>query len=280
MPQTSRRARMVITFAALLAAGTAMSATSVSGADLRIGGTGGALETMRLLGDEFTKVHPDTKVTVLPSLGSGGGIKAVLTGSIQVGVSARPLEDKERALGASEMEYGRTPVVFVVPASSKVSSINVEELVAIYAGKRDKWPDGTKIRIVLRPKGDSDSELVKNISPAVAAAKTAAEARPGMLFAVTDQDNADNLQRTPGSFGTMTLAQIITEKHTMRPLSFNGVKASPKALADGSYPLHKRLFLVLRANPTPEAQRFVAFAQSKPGQAILARTGHQTPATR
>ena len=49
-------------------------------ADLTVGGTGADPTTMRVLGDAFEKAHPGTTVNVLPSLGSGGGVKVVLAG--------------------------------------------------------------------------------------------------------------------------------------------------------------------------------------------------------
>jgi phosphate transport system substrate-binding protein len=44
---------------------------------LKIGGTGAALGTMRLLGDAIMRSRQTATIEVLPSLGSGGGIKAL-----------------------------------------------------------------------------------------------------------------------------------------------------------------------------------------------------------
>ena len=63
--------------------------------EIKIGGTGAALGTMQVLAQAYAKTRPDAKITVLPSMGSGGGIKAVLAGAIQIGVSSRPLSEAD-----------------------------------------------------------------------------------------------------------------------------------------------------------------------------------------
>lgn len=57
---------------------------SAAETSLRFGGTGGSLGPMRQLSEAFMKVNPDVAIEVLPSLGSGGGIKAVLAGAIDL----------------------------------------------------------------------------------------------------------------------------------------------------------------------------------------------------
>lgn len=245
--------------------------------EIKIGGTGGALATMQLLGDAYNKNHPEVKITVLPSLGSSGGIKAVLAGAIQIAVSSRPIQASETGLGASAFEYARTPFVFVVSLKSKTQAITVTDLVDIYSGTRDRWPDGARIRLVLRPVGDSDSDMVKSISPEVKQATLLAEKRPGMLFAVTDQEAADNTEKIDGAFGTSTLAQIISEQRALKPLRFNSVEPSAKTVADGSYPYFKRLFIVTSPKASASVQQFAEFIRSAAGRAILARTGHAPP---
>jgi phosphate transport system substrate-binding protein len=242
--------------------------------DIRLGGTGAALGTMQILADAYTRQHADTRITVLPSMGSGGGIKAVLAGAIQIGVSARPLKEAEKQAGGAEVEYGRTPFVFATPSAGTPTGITTQGLADIYAGRLEAWPDGSKIRLVLRPLGDSDSETIKSISPALRDAKTAAEQRKGMLFTVTDQETADNLEKIPGALGPTTLALMLSEKRALKALTLDGVMPSAKSVADGSYPLYKQLFIVTSAQPSLAVQGFVSFVRSPAGRDILAQTGH------
>lgn len=261
--------------ARLLLSGVLVGAVfSVSAEQIKIGGTGGALGTMRLLAQAFEANHPADGVRVLPSLGSSGGIKALLAGAIQVAVSARPLKDAETAKGAVQQAYGRTPFVFATHADTPAVDISMRELVDIYAGNRQRWSDGSRIRLVLRPLGDSDSKIVRSISPAMRDAKRLAERRKGMLFAVTDQDAADNLEKIPGSLGTTTLAQILAERRAIKALRLEGVEARAQSLADGSYPLSKQFFIVTTPSASPQVRAFVDFVRSAAGRDVLEQVGH------
>ncbi|MDZ4076272.1 MAG: substrate-binding domain-containing protein [Hylemonella sp.] len=249
-------------------------AAAVRAEQIRIGGTGAALATLQALAQAHGKKHPETRFEVLRSLGSNGGIKAVLAGSIQLAVSSRSLKEEELRQGARQVELGRSPFAFAVARSSKVTGLSTAELVDIYAGKTEQWPDGQKIRLVLRPVGDTDSEMVKSLSPEVRAAKVAAEQRKGMPFAVSDQDAADSLEKIPGALGVITLAQLLSENRPFKALRLNQVEPSVKNIENGSYPLYKTLYLITGPASPAGAQQFVAFVQSPAGRAILQRLGY------
>ena len=250
------------------------AAAAVRAQEIKIGGTGAALGTMQLLSQAYARNQADAKITVLPSMGSGGGIKAVLAGAIQIGVSSRPLSEAESKAGAMAIEYGRTPFVFATSAASKVTGITTQNLVDYYAGTVDAWPDGSKLRLVLRPIGDSDSETIKAMSPAMREAKSAAEQRKGMVFTVSDQATASAIEKVSGALGPSTLALLISEKRTLKALTLDGVVPSAQTLANGSYPLYKQLLVVTGPKTPPEAQAFVTFVQSATGREILQQTGH------
>lgn len=252
----------------------ALWASTAQAQALKLGGTGAALGTMKILAEAYARQQPGFSLDVLPSMGSGGGIKAVLAGAVQIAVSARPLQDKEIQAGAVAVEFGRTPFVFATQAATKARGINTQNLSDIYAGRLERWPDGQAIRLVLRPIGDSDSETIKAMSPALGQAKAAAEQRKGMLFAVTDQEAADALEKTPGSFGPTTLALLLSEKRALKALVLDGVAPDARSIADGRYPHFKTMLLVTGPKSPPEVQGFVNFVRSAGGREILARCGY------
>ena len=267
--------------ACLTLAGTLLlcSGPDAHAEEIRIGGTGAALGTMQLVATAFERVHPEHHVTVMPSMGSKGGIKAVQAGAISLAVSSRPLSADEVAKGLVSTPYGRTPLVFATSSSQQTRTLTLswQALTETYAGQRTQWPDGSRIRLVLRPLGDADTELVKAASPALREAVGLAEQRKGMVFAVTDQEAADQLEKVPGALGPLTLAQILSEKRPLKALPLNGVTPDATTLADGTYPLHKELLFVTGAKPASAVQSFMAFVRSPAGRSVLVQNGHWIP---
>lgn len=197
---------LVLTFTMFYFTITACSAA------ITIGGTGNALGTMRWIVEAYQKANPEVKITVLPSIGSSGAIKAVPLGRIQIGLSARPLKEAELEKGIVAVEYARTPTVFAVSNKTKIDAVTQSQLVDMYKGVLKQWPDGSTIRPVIRQAGDDNTKQIKALSPELEKAIEFAEAQKGFLFASTDQEAVDKIEKAPGSFGVTSLALLLSEK--------------------------------------------------------------------
>lgn len=250
---------------------------AATGQEIRIGGTGNALGTMRKLGDAYMQSHAGAKVTVLNSLGSNGAIKAVSKGALDIGLASRSLSAEELAEGGVATEYARTATVFTVAAKSPVTAITRQQIIDIYLGTLKLWPDGTPIRLVVRQLGDDNTRQIRGLSADIDKAISASEVRPGLVHAMTDQDTADSIETIPGAIGVTTLALIRSEGRSLRALKLDGVDPTPQRAAAGEYPIVKRFFLITRTASSTNVVKFIEFVQSPQGRAILAQTGHWMP---
>lgn len=242
---------------------------------MKIGGTGAALGTMQVLAEAFKKSHPDAQVLIVPGLGSGGGRKALLGGAIDIAITSKATNSVEKLEGAVAMVYGRSPFVFATSKKNPASALTTDEIIAIWNGKTTTWPNGQRLRLILRPATDSDTDVLKSISPAMEQAVKNALAREGMQMAITDHDSANAIETVPGALGTSTLALINSEKRSLKALAINGVTPSPKTIADGTYPYFKSMYLLTKAKqPSQATQEFVSFVLSTRGREILAQLGH------
>jgi phosphate transport system substrate-binding protein len=125
----------------------------------------------------------------------------------------------------------------------------------------------------MRPKTETDIILVKKISSEVANAVEIAFNKVGLPMAMTDQDCLDMLEKTSGGFVISTMGQIISEKRTLKILSFNGVTPSLKTLADGSYPLFRELYFVTKTESSGPVRKFIDFSGSSSGRSIMEEVG-------
>ncbi len=245
--------------------------------EIKIGGTGNALGTMRLLGNAYMKVNPGAKVVVLGSIGTSGAIKAVPKRAIDIGLSSRSLSAEELSAGSVATEYARTTTVLAVSNKLKITGITRAQLADVYTGKLASWPDGTAVRPVMRQPGDDNTKQIRGLSPAVEAALVVAENRPGLNFAVIDQEAADKIESVPGAIGVTTLALIKSEERPLRALKLDGVEPTPANGASGDYPIAKRFFFITHPEPSPQVKQFMAFVASGPGREILIQAGHWIP---
>lgn len=259
----------------LLGGALILGAAFHAGAEaVRVGGTGAALGTMRLLADALAKQSSTAHdVTLVPNLGTSGGLRALQAGAIDLALTSRPLTPQETAAGLIGFEYGRSPFVFIT-SKPGVKNVTPSAVADFLSGRAPSWPDGQPVRVVLRPTSDGDNVYLASFSPDIAAALKIAHKRPGMVVAPTDQDAADEAERLPGSLAVSTLALILSERRKLNVIAFNGVAPSVRTLADGAYPYYKPLVMVTRGAPSGAALRFIEFTKSPRGRAILEANGH------
>ncbi len=239
---------------------------------VQIGGTGMGLEMARILTAAMADSGARIPVNILPSLGSSGGIDALLDGVLDIALSARPLKPTEIAKGVHDAACIRTPFVLATSLMTATGFAR-SEVAALFAAPDAVWPDGKPLRIVLRTRDDSDNLFLADNFPGMSAALQAARKRPDVPVAATDQDNAELAQKITGSLTVMSLLQIMAERLPLKSLALDGVQPTLDNLVAGTYAPSKTLCLVLSRQPSEGAQRIVAFARSAAGIRLFRATG-------
>jgi len=254
-----------------------ISSSSTAAQKIVIGGTGNALGTMKLLSEKYQELHPEIEITVLPSIGSSGAIKAVPLGKIDIGLSSRPFKETEFTGGATALEYARSPTVIAVSNRLSETDITVDMLSDIYMGKMKKWKNGDLIRPILRQANDGNTKQLNQLSEKLMKALIVAENNDDFLFASTDQEAVDKLENIPGSIGVTTLALILSEKRDLHAMSLDGIEPSVQNSEMERYPMAKQYFFILPKNISTHALDFVHFVQSPVGKSILESYGNYAP---
>jgi phosphate transport system substrate-binding protein len=245
---------------------------SANAQTLRVGGTGSAVGMMKTLGEAFSAANPGTRLDIVPSLGSSGGIAAVRDGALDLAVSARDLKQDEVAASLRAMHFATSPFG-LVSSNSAPGDIRSVDVAAVYASALSTWPDGTPVRVILRPRSESDSTLLGATFPGMAAAIATMREHRDVPVAATDQDNVRMAERIDGSLVGASLTQVLMEKPRLRFVTIDGVMPSLENLAGGSYPYGKKFYLVRSARHNPAAERFLEFLRSPAGERLLWQAG-------
>jgi phosphate transport system substrate-binding protein len=94
---------------------------------------------------DYNKLHPDIQINY-QSIGSGGGIRQLLSGTVDFGASDAPMNDEQ--LGQAKIKILHFPTVlgadvatYNIPGVSQELNFTPDALVGIYLGKITKWND-------------------------------------------------------------------------------------------------------------------------------------------
>ncbi|MCF1184062.1 substrate-binding domain-containing protein [Marichromatium gracile] len=242
---------------------------------LRIGGTGGALGVAEALAARYGACCGE-QPRVLPSLGTGGGVRALADGHLDIALAGRALTDAERERVAEVRVFARSPLLFVAHPGVAVDSVDIAQLVAIYRGERATWPDGSPCRPVLRAEYDAETMLLRDLDPRLNEALDRAFTRPDLVVTLTAQENAAVLGRVPGSFGYLSRAQWVAESVPLQVLRLDGQEPTLEAVAAGRYPLVAE-FTLLFDGSDARVGHFVEFVFSSAGRAVIETGGAVVP---
>ena len=146
---------------------------------MRVGGVGAAMGMLPHLFAAFDRSEA-IKLVVIPSLGTSGGLRALSEGVLDMAMSGRALTPAELAQGLTPRLEVRTPFLLVTSHPSSEWSREHRGRRHLQAAK-PTWADGSPIRIILRPKSDSDTVVLGGLFPDMAAAIEAGAQAPGFV---------------------------------------------------------------------------------------------------
>lgn len=237
---------------------------------LVLAGSGSNLPITRSLVDGFRRQGPTP--VVQPSIGSGGGIRALLDGVIDIALVSRPLKERERALGLVSVPYARVPVVVAVHSDVPDRAISTPELVAVYAGHRHTWSDGSRISVLQRERGDSSHRAVGSVVAGFEETNEDAYREDRWRVLYHDDAMTDALDSTPGSIGLFGQGAIPPTR-SIRALEIDGIMPTVEAVRQQRYPFTKDLAFVTLGEPKGRLAAFIDFVRSPEGQRIIEQAG-------
>lgn len=257
--------------------GEVQAATPVRAEDGRVhvAGSGSCIPMARMLAGAFIQ-QGDVAPEVHASIGSGGGLRALRDGAIDLALVSRPLRPAEEADGLVYTPFARIPVVVAAGLDVPDRSLTEAQLEALFGGVQTQWSDGSTVVLLLREEGDSSHRVVGSVLPGFAEA-TGRSRADGRRVLYQDGAMQVALANTPGALGLHGNG-VDASLAGFRALAVDGVEPTGANVESGRYPFVKELAFVTQGPPSGEAAAFVSFALSSQGRALIRMRGG-VPAT-
>ncbi len=209
----------------------------------------------------FEARYPEVRVDVQTG-GSSRGIADVVTDLADIGMSSRALKPSEAA-DRQTWTVAMDGVAFIIHVSNPVTSLTVEQLRSIYTGDITNWSavggEDAEITVINRAAGRSELELVTHFF-SIVPAEIAADVIAG--------ENQQGLKMVAGDPHAITYLSVGASEYEaalgvpIKLLPLQGIAATTRTVADGTYPLSRPLILVTSLDPSPIALAFIELARS------------------
>lgn len=185
--------------------------------------------------DEYHKIHPDIEINY-QSIGSGGGIRQVTSGTVDFGASDGPMTDQQMA--ESKIKILHVPTVlgadvpaYNIPGVNAELKFTPEVLAGIFLGKIGKWNDKAitsanpginfpdlNITVIHRSDGSGTTyvwtDYLSKISPEwqSSVGKGTSVKWPVGIGGKGNEGVAGNIRQLPGSLGYIELVYAVQNK--------------------------------------------------------------------
>ncbi|MCM1190860.1 MAG: phosphate ABC transporter substrate-binding protein [Butyrivibrio sp.] len=221
------------------------------------------------LAEGFMEKYPDVNVTV-EFVGSAAGIRAVLSGTADIGNSSRDLKAAEKAEGAVGHIVALDGIAVCANPADGVSSLTSGQLAAIYTGAVTNWSQV----------GGMEFPVVVVGQQAGSGTREAFEELLGVRdICVYDNELASSgavlakVASTPGAVGYLSL-EVVDESVVV--LALDGVQPTADTVKAGSYFLSRPFLMVTKGEIDRQSQllqAWFAYVLGEEGQKAAEQAG-------
>jgi phosphate transport system substrate-binding protein len=257
-----------ILLVAIMAVSALTGCSGSKGGTVSTDGSTSMEKVIGALGESFENDNSGVTFTYNPT-GSGSGIKAVLEGRCDIGLSSRNLKDEEKADGLTETVLAYDGIAMIVHPENPVSDLTLEQIAAIYTGEITNWNEvgGNDCEIVLigREAGSGTRDGFESITGTEDACKYRQEL-------TSTGDVITTVAGNPNAIGYASLASV---KNSVKAISVGGVAPSEATIKDGSYAVQRPFVLVTKtdAELSETAKKFFDYITSADANEIITSAG-------
>ncbi len=241
---------------------------------LRISGSGTALPLLQVLTEAYD--GEDVEFVYLPGLHSGGGIRGVANGDLEIGCVSRELSTEEADIGLDYTKLSDDGLVVAVHPSVTIDHLTSEQVRGIYSGVYDNWSDlgGPDLDIVVLDRNEDESAKIILREYLLGDDLVVTSQAVNLFY---ESDMVDGVRQTPGAIGYFSLGYGISEKIPVTYVALDGVSPGVGTIESGDYPMIRPLGVVCDQGADEEARLFLDWATGDEARTIMVAQGFAPP---
>lgn len=219
------------------------------------------------LSESYSEEHGDVKVTYNPT-GSGSGIKAVLEGRCDIGLSSRDLKEEEKQ-NLTATVIAIDGIAIIVNPENKVDDISTEQISALFGGEIKNWKElgGADAPVVLigREAASGTRDGFESIT------NTAEKCKYSQELTSTG-DVVQTVASNPNAIGYASLEAV---KENVKAISVDGVYPSKETIQNGSYKIQRDFVFVTKKDTelSSAAKEFFNYSTSLAADNLIEKAG-------
>lgn len=246
---------------------------------LRMAGSGAVGPLARALcaafeGHQLNTAH--LRPLVEDSIGSGGGVRAVADGAVDLGLLSRPLTESEQRLGLLLFPAGTDAVVLAANQDLPLGEVQGPLLRELLSGARRALDSGAPVTALLRDPSESANLALDAAVPGMTQARAQGYAQ-GLRVLYRDEAMVAALFGARSGLGLTSLALLHEARVPLKVLRFEGREPSVDAIALGRWPLLRQLWFAARPDRSERVRPWLAFAATAEGRALIEAARYLPP---
>lgn len=214
------------------------------------------------------------QVTVSES-GSGNGAKSLINKTCDIADMSRPMKSNEisaaKAKGVNPVEHvvALDGLCIILNPNNRINALTKTQIRGIYMGKYTNWnqlggPNAPIIMIQRESNSgtqDSFKELVMGKDNPISK-RTETQSSNGAI--------KNRVATTPGAIGFVGLGFV---DDSVKAILVDGVEPDVKTVRNGTYPIHRPLFMYTNGPATGAIKEFIDLPKTAEGKRIISESG-------
>ena len=202
--------------------------------------------------------------------GSGGGVRQVGEGLVDIGNTGRPLREEEiKKYGLVSFPFAIDGVAVVVHPRNMTPGLTGAQLENIFLGKITNWKDvggsNAQITLYVREDGSGTREVFES--------KAMGRKSSALAANVVNSNGAMKtaLSRDKNSIGYLGIGHLDA---SVKGLVLDGIAPTQENAVNGTYQISRLLYMNTKSEPKGLLKDFIDYIYSPDGTLIIQRSGY------